>query len=484
MLKARSNKNATVWLWLALLSVTGFFLLAPLPAMSSDPDSVDAPGFNIDSRWPSPAKSAHDGGGHPMPPRPMRFILKASVDSSGVHGNANSYGPSISADGRYVAFVSRATNLVVGDTNGHLDVFVHDRITGATTLASVDSSGRQSDDDSWLASISADGRCVAFESVATNLVPGDTNRLNDVFVHDRTTGTTSRVSVSSSGAQGYGDSFHPSISADGRHVAYQSSATNLVPYDTNGYWDVFVHDRLTGGTARVSVGPWGRQGDFSSGSPSISADGRFIAFDSYAANLVPGDTNGQTDVFVHDRLTGTTTLVSVDSAGLQANYSSDSSSISADGGFVAFVSGASNLVHADTNENWDVFVHDLVTGSTTRVSVDSSGVEGDDASVDPSISSDGRFVAFKSWAANLVLNDRNRTTDIFAHDRVTGTTTCASVGLNGYHASDGTHSPSISAQGLFVAFNSPANNLVPEGQEYIEDVFVQGFRGPFDAVAE
>lgn len=123
MLKARSIKNAPVWLWLALLSVTGFFLLAPLPAMSSDPDSVEAPGFNIDSRWPSPAKSAHDGSGQLMPTRPMRFILKTSVDSSGVHGNANSYGPSISADGRYVAFQSPASNLVPEGQEYIEDVF-------------------------------------------------------------------------------------------------------------------------------------------------------------------------------------------------------------------------------------------------------------------------------------------------------------------------------------------------------------------------
>jgi Tol biopolymer transport system component len=223
---------------------------------------------------------------------------RVSVASDGAQGNGDSECPSISADGRYVAFASLASNLVPGDTNGRMDIFVHDRLTGQTTRVSVASDGTEGNGDSGFPSISADGRYVAFASLASNLVPGDTNGTWDVFVHDRLTGQTTRVSVASGGAQGNGDSRFPSISADGRYVAFQSYASNLVPGDTNGVLDVFVHDRLTGQTTRVSVASDGTQGDSYSFGSSISADGRYVAFASYASNLVPGDTNGWADVFV------------------------------------------------------------------------------------------------------------------------------------------------------------------------------------------
>ena len=223
---------------------------------------------------------------------------RVSVDSSGNEGNNTSSSPSISADGRYVAFQSDADNLVPGDNNISGDVFVHDRNTGATELVSVDSSGNEGNNTSSSPSISADGRYVAFYSVADNLVPGDTNGKLDVFVHDRNTGATELVSVDSSGNEGNGDSMDPSIGADGRYVAYDSSATNLVSGDTNGQLDVFVHDRNTGATELVSVDSSGNEGNNYSSSPSISADGRYVAYDSSATNLVSGDTNGQLDVFV------------------------------------------------------------------------------------------------------------------------------------------------------------------------------------------
>ncbi len=241
---------------------------------------------------------------------------RVSVNSTGAQGNGHSAYPSISADGRFVAFASGASNLVPGDT-GYWDVFVHDRQTGTTTRVSVSSTGTQSNDNSGDPSISADGLYVAFTSSAQNLIPGDTNGRADVFVHDRQTGTTTRVSVNSTGTQGDFNSWRPAISANGRYVAFISDATTLVPGDTNGRADVFVHDRQTGATTRVSVSSAGIQGDgFVEGSstPSISADGRFVAFASGASNLVPGDTNNQKDVFVHDRQTGATTRVSVSSA--------------------------------------------------------------------------------------------------------------------------------------------------------------------------
>jgi Tol biopolymer transport system component len=236
-----------------------------------------------------------------------------------------------------------------------------------------------------------------------------------VFVHDRQTGTTERVSVNSAGAQAnYGGAF-PSISVDGRFVAFDSYASNLVSGDTNGAPDVFVHDRQTGTTERVSVNVAGTQGNNSSGDASISADGRLVAFDSYASNLVSGDTNGTWDVFVRDRQAGTTKCMSVDSAGTQGNDSSLSGSISVDGRFVAFQSSASKLVSGDTNGASDVFVHDRQTGTTERVSVDSAGREGNLDSVYPAISADGRFVAFHGDASNLVPGDTNGSVDVFVH---------------------------------------------------------------------
>ncbi len=283
---------------------------------------------------------------------------RVSVDSSGVEGNSCSVFPAISADGEIVAFWSIASNLVAGDTNVRADVFVHDRSTGLTERVSVDSSGVQGNRDSYAPAISADGQIVAFWSAASNLVAGDTNGYEDVFVHDRSTGLTKRVSVDSSGAQGNDHSFAARISAHGQIVAFQSLASNLVTGDTNGTWDGFVHNRLTGLTERVSVDSSGTEGNGPSLYPAISADGQIVAFSSYASNLVAGDKNGWEDVFAHDRSTGLTERVSVDSSGTEGNGPSLYPAISADGQIVTFWSNASNLVAGDTNGHADVFVHD------------------------------------------------------------------------------------------------------------------------------
>ncbi|HXQ32463.1 MAG TPA: hypothetical protein VN843_00440, partial [Anaerolineales bacterium] len=231
--------------------------------------------------------------------------------------------------------------------------------SGNTTRVSVHSIGTEANSLSTNPSISADGRYITFISFATNLVSGDTNSTWDVFVHDLQTGTTMRVSVDSSGVDGNGFSGGPSISGDGRFVAFQSSATNLVTGDTNEKVDIFVHDMQTGTTERVSVHSSGVEGDSLSDGSSISADGRYVAFNSQATNLVPGDTNGTIDVFVHDRQTGTTTRVSVHSSGTQADGNgSSASSISGDGRYITFISDATNLVANDTNARGDIFVHD------------------------------------------------------------------------------------------------------------------------------
>ena len=407
---------------------------------------------------------------------------RVSVSSAGVQGDDRSLDPSVSADGRFVAFTSDASTLVPNDTNGRQDVFVHDRWAGTTRRVSVSSAGVEGNGDSSLAAMSADGRFVMFTSDASNLVPNDTNAAVDVFVRDLRADTTRRVSVSTSGDQGNGDSLDPfgtSISTDGRFVAFTSDASNLVPRDTNATVDVFVRDRSTHTTRRVSVGSAGVQGNDASLSPSISADGRFVAFSSFASNLVPNfqDANGPFagDVFVRDRSTHTTRRVSVSSAGAPGDAHSSRASISADGRFVAFQSDASNLVPNDTNETRDVFVRDRSTHTTRRVSVSSAGVQGNNFSQSASISADGRFVAFTSFASNLVaINAPFGEEDVFVRDRSTHTTRRVSVSSAGVQGDNLSGGASISADGRFVAFQSDASNLVPNDTNGLEDVFVRG----------
>jgi Tol biopolymer transport system component len=405
---------------------------------------------------------------------------RVSVDAAGMQGNKYSKSPSISADGRFVAFESAASVLVPGDTNGVVDVFVRDRQTGAIERVSVDSSGVQGNDISIYPSISADGRYVAFLSAASNLVAGDTNGVLDMFVHDRQTGVTERVSVDSVGTQGDGSCFSPpAMSADGRYVVFESSATNLVPGDTNGAEDVFVHDRQTGATERVSVASDGTQGNALSGFASISADGRYVAFVSFAGNLVPGDTNGHYDVFVRDRQNGTTERVSVSSGGAQGNGDSSVGfglTMSADGRYVAFASDSSNLVPGDTNGFSDTFVRDRLLGITERVSVSSAGAQGDHSSGNSAaVSADGRYVAFLSAATTLVPGDTNGAFDIFVRDRSLDTTERVSVdssGIQGDLDCD-ISGLSISPDGRFVAFASNATNLVSGDTNGVTDVFVR-----------
>ncbi len=393
--------------------------------------------------------------------------------------------PAISADGRITAFTSEATNLVAGDTNGLADVFVHDPVTGQTTRVSVASDGSQGTGGSSRNPVlSADGRYVVFESDATNLVAGDTNGLTDIFLRDRQTGQTTRVSVDGTGGQGNGPSFGAAISADGTQIAFASAATNLVLGDTNNLIDIFVFDRSTnpGQATRVSVGPAGAQavGPAGSTSPSLSADGRLVAYASAASNLVPNDTNNEYDIFLYDRIAGVTTRVSVDSTGAQAaGGPSESPSLSNDGSLVAFRSAANNLVANDTNNAADVFVKDLSAGQTSRVSVDSAGTQANGASAvrDGGMSADGRFVVFQSSANNLVAGDGNGFADIFVRDRTTGQTTRQSVSSAGTEATGGaSDSPVISGNGTAIAFDSSATNLVATDGNNLLDVFLASRR--------
>ena len=397
---------------------------------------------------------------------------RVSVTPAGVEGNDYSNGASISADGRTVAFLSYATNLASGDTNGVGDAYCRAWVDNENEIVSVDSSSTIGNAASRAPLISADGNFVAFASLATNLVPGDANGIEDVFVRSRVLGTTELVSISSSGVQGNATSFYPSISADGRYVAFMSDATNLVPSDSNGVRDIFVRDRLNGVTQRLSISSAGAQSNGDSHYPSISADGRYVAFQSSATNLVPGDTNAVSDIFLHDRQVGVTLRISVSSGGVQGNLHSEFASISADGLSVAFLSSATNLIGSDTNGFSDVYCRAWQSNTTEIVSVSSTSALGNNHCSWPSISADGRFVAFNSWSSNLVPGDTNGASDVFVRNRSIGTTERVSVSSSGVQGDAGSHFPSISADGRYVAYLSNATNLVPGDTNAIGDVFV------------
>jgi archaellum component FlaF (FlaF/FlaG flagellin family) len=366
-----------------------------------------------------------------------------------------------------------APNLVPADTNASEDIFVRDRLTGTTSRVSIGGGGAQADADSYYPCISADGRYVSFLSYATNLVAGDTNAAPDVFTHDRATGMTTRDSVAWDGSQGNGNCSVPSMSADGRFVSFQSASANLVVGDTNGKLDVFVRDRLTAATNIVSVASGGIvQGNSDSYNSALSADGRYVVFDSQATNLVAGDTNAASDVFVRDRLTGTTTRVSITSGGVQANNATVFPKISADGRYVVFASYASNLVPGDANGSEDVFVRDTLFGTTTLVSVTSAGVQGTGPSADAVICPDGHSVAFGSDAPNLVSGDTNAMSDTFVHNMLTGVTSRISVPPSGGQQNASSMAPDISADGRYVSFSSYSTNLVPGDTNGQLDAFV------------
>jgi Tol biopolymer transport system component len=322
----------------------------------------------------------------------------------GTQANGDSVGGSISADGRYIAFTSYATNLVSNDTNGQADVFLHDRQTGQTSRVSVASDGTESDGSSGASTISADGRYIAFVSDASNLISdGSVYGIFDAFVHDRQTGQTSLVSVASDGTRGNNPSYRAAISADGRYIAFDSHASNLVNDDTNNWEDVFVHDQLTGQTSRVSITPDGTEFTTSSYFPSISADGRYVEFTTH-------------HVWVHDRQTGQTSQVSVAWNDVGSFSQLLNSSISTNGRFVTIRANDDNPLLGDTNDYYDIFIFDRQTGQTSLISMAWDGRQSNGDSHGSSLSGDGRYVAFSSRASNLVLGDTNGYQDVFVRD--------------------------------------------------------------------
>jgi Tol biopolymer transport system component len=379
---------------------------------------------------------------------------RVSVSSSGAQANGSSFGAAISPDGRFVAFVSTATNLVLEDTNGYYDIFVHDRLTGATERVSVSSAGVQANGHSLKPSLSADGRFVAFESYASNLVPNDTNNEQDIFVRDRLTGATERVSVSSAGVQADRYSFIPSLSADGRFVTFYSNASTLVTGTTMHIWSQFLHDRLTRRTVKVSGD--GHVEYFQEDGNRISADGRYVTYADLNATL-----------WLWDRVTGVSEAVYTESSlyainlfprisadghsilydkietdyhesGFPDEYYStflldlrtrerylldgstyNRSSLSGNGVYATIVSYLP-LVTEDTNNHLDIYLWNRYTQALQLVSLSSSGAQANGTSEQASLSADGRFIAFRSFAANLVSGDTNNAWDIFVRGPLPG----------------------------------------------------------------
>jgi Tol biopolymer transport system component len=400
-----------------------------------------------------------------------------SKSGGGAIGNRESGEPSVSRTGRFIAFESRASNLVPGDTNGVHDCFVRDHGKRTTERVSVASDGGESNGACAGPAISADGRFVAFYSTASNLTQGENNGTWDIYLHDRVDGITTRVSQGLGGGAANGPSEDPAISADGRLIAFESRASNLVAGDTNDRQDVFVYDRTTGTTTRVSVSATGGQavgGD--SRDPDLSPDGRFVVFDSAASNLVPNDTNRKRDIFIRDLVTNKTQRVSVNSGGTQGNGDSGNPAVSANGRFVAFDSRARNLVKGDTNGSADVFLRDRKNGTTVRISVSSSGRQATGGwSVDPTISDNGRYITFESAATNLVPKDTNGRWDVFLRDRVSKKTSVISITASGGRTSNGdSDDPAISGDARFIVFESTAPNVVKNDTNRAEDVFRRG----------
>ena len=409
---------------------------------------------------------------------------RETVSSAGVQGTSGCGFPVLSADGRFVAFRSASPNLVPGDTNGRNDTFVRDRVTGQTTRVSVDSAGVQANGDSTQCHLSANGRFVAFESFATNLVAGDTNGLLDIFCHDRQTGQTTRVSLGASGQQAANQCTHCSISADGRFVTFQSADNNLVPGDICVGTDIFLRDRQLGTTVIVSASILTGQTFTDRQNARISADGNTVVFDSAATDLVSNDTNGLGDVFAWSRLTGSMTRVSLSSAGQEGNGQSLEASVSGTGRYVVFSSAATNFGGGVANASqFDIFVRDLVTDQTTCASLTNGGADANQFAQRGTITDDGRFVTFWSGATNLISNDTNGVYDCFLRDRQNATTTRVSVSSAGIQGPGQSTEPMIAAGGRYVTFTGASSNFVLPDTNGTVDIFVRDLEATAVALA-
>ena len=389
-------------------------------------------------------------------------IERISISSDGIQANGQSGSNSLSNDGRFVAFESNATNLVPNDFNGQTDTFIYDRLNQTVELVSIATDDAQANGSSSSGHLSGNGQYLTFASFASNLVANDLNNQRDIFIYNRLNQTTELVSVNSDGTQANGLSLFSVVSNNGRYVAYESTADNLVAGDTNGLGDIFLSDRINSTTIRINTAEDGIQANGATHLDSISENGRYISFTSAADNLVPGDTNGKNDIFVYDRVDSIIERISVAADGTQGNSDSSFSSLSSDGRYISFTSAADNLVSGDTNGKSDIFVYDRIDSTIERVSVTNDSAQANGNSQDASISDDGRYVAFLSEANNLVSNDTTSQLEIFIRDRRSQTTT--QIGGDSF--------PTISGDGQSILFNSSLDTLVPNDTNDTGDVFV------------
>ncbi|MBK7645081.1 MAG: PD40 domain-containing protein [Planctomycetes bacterium] len=390
------------------------------------------------------------------------------------HGSHPLLGRHVSADGRFVLFQG-GPQLAGGTALSYWQTLLRDRLLGTTEAISVDDAGVMKGGYGFMA-MSPDGRYVAFDSYATDLVPGDVNGTGDCFLRDRQSHTTELVSLGSSGGQGDAISQAPVISDDGRFVAFNSNASNLVAGDTNGNWDIFVRDRLLGTTERISVSTAGLQGDGDSFNPCISADGNRVLFFSSATTLVPGDTNGAQDVFLHDRSTGTTERVSVSSTGAEGDAESYESALTANGRYAVFTSSASNFIPGVVPAAAQIYLRDLVHGTTVLVSATPAGLPGSTPSRMATVSANGKLVAFWCGSTDILPGLPPNTTCICTRDMTQGTSINASLTTMGTSPSGGASWPSISDDGRFVVFGSGSSDIVPGDTNNLEDVFIRDLR--------
>lgn len=404
-------------------------------------------------------------------------IRRVSTGAFGEQGNGASTLPAISANGRYVAFTSRAGNLVSGDTNGQLDIFVKDLVDGGIVRATLRGDGSEdptnNDFFGLRSTLNADGRYVVFTTTG-GLLPQDTNGQSDVYVRDLVSGTVDLVSSDSQDRIADFRSGFAAISADGRHVAFGSQAFNLVPDDSNGFSDTFVKDRLTRRMVMASRGSNGEAGNSHSGAdqPALSADGRYVIFASTATTLMPTSGTFSQNIYLKDLQTGVLERISRKPDGNAANGYSASPALSADGRYAVFDSESPDLVSGDNNNRWDIFVRDRQSGQITRVSVGAAGTQATDNSRRPSLSADGRYLAYESAAPNLVAGDTNGAIDVFVRDLQSLPSLRANTSGAGTHANAASGEAGLSRDGRFAVFSSAATNLIDGDSNASSDVFL------------
>ena len=447
---------------------------APTATPSNPPSPVPSPTV---TDTPAPTPPPTPTPSPTLPPNASGPIQRLSVDATGLQGNSDSEYAAWSPDGTQVAFESWADNLVAGDTNNYPDVFVKTLATGAIQRISTNSSALQADGQSACAVWSPDGTQVAFRSEATNLVGADSNTAADIFVKTLATGSIQRISTDSIGTQSNSSSSCPAWSPDGGRIAFASNASNLVSGDTNGNQDIFVKTLATGSVERISTDAASAQANAASYDPQWSPDSTRIVFDSYASNLVPGDTNSNSkeddDIFVKTLATGAIQRINTDSAGMQADGSSYSQVWSPDGASIAFSSDATNLVPGDTNNHTDVFVKTLATGAIQRISTDASGTQANGDTYAPAWSPDSARVAFRAEGSNLVPADTNNSTDVLVKTLANGAVQRVSTDASGAQANGSSYDPAWAPDGNHVAFHSNASNLLPDDTNGVADVFVK-----------